>query len=312
MSGPQPGPHLDLDRLADLLAGEGGADDVAHVGACSGCAGRLDELSAADAEVAAALAALPPPALPADLVERLSAALAAEPPLTPSRPAWRPAPGDDLEPAGGGSRTVTPFPSSAPRRWQPFAAAAGLLVAAGGLGGALLLGGGTSGDEAARSGAGSAAGTAAPASGLPTSSTGQDYARPGALAAALPALLAGDAARAVAAPSSGFSGDATAEQPPASAPAPTPGMGVVAQPRSDPLARLRDPAELASCLAALLPPDGDVEPLALDYAAYAGQPALTVVLPASGAADKVDVFVVGAQCRPGDDRTLFFTRLDRP
>jgi len=75
MSGPQPSPHLDLDRLADLLAGEGSDDDVAHVGQCSGCAGRLDELSVAEVEVAAALAALPAPPLPADLADRLTAAL---------------------------------------------------------------------------------------------------------------------------------------------------------------------------------------------------------------------------------------------
>lgn len=309
MSGPPPSPHLDLDRLADLLAGEGSDDDVAHVGRCAGCAGRLDELSVAEVEVAAALAALPPPPLPADLADRLSAALAAEPPLPPSSSAPDRLPGGEARDRPAAARTVTPFPaSSRPRRWQPLAAAAGLLVAAGGLGGALLLGGSSGQDEdLAAGGAESADSSARPALDLPTSSTGQDYAQPGALAAALPSLLTGDA-RAAAAPREDTASGGPAEGSPAPAAAPDSAASLSA---GDPLARLREPSELASCLAALLP-EQDETVLALDYAAYAGQPALTVVLPASGAPDKVDVFVVGAGCRLGDDRTLFFTRLDRP
>ena len=79
------------------------------------------------------------------------------------------------------------------------------------------------------------------------------------------------------------------------------------------LDRLRTADGLAACLAALLPPDDtSVRPLAVDYAAYQGQPALVVLLPADDAPEKVDVFVVGAGCTVGDDQTLFFTRLDRP
>lgn len=311
MSGPQPSPHLDLDRLADLLAGEGTDDDVAHVGQCSGCAGRLDELSVAEVEVAAALAALPAPPLPAGLADRLTAALAAEPPLDPSAAAPDRLPTAEATDRPAASRTVTPFPTAARRRrWQPLAAAAGLLVVAGGLGGALLLGGTSSqDDDVAASGAESGDTAAGPAFDLPTSSTGQDYASPGTLAAALPGLLTGGArAASPSALTTGLTSGGTAEGSPAPAAAPD---TAATRDAGDPLARLREPAELASCLAALLP-EGDDAVLALDYAAYGGQPALTVVLPASGAPDKVDVFVVGAGCRLGDDRTLFFTRLDRP
>ena len=79
----------------------------------------------------------------------------------------------------------------------------------------------------------------------------------------------------------------------------------------DPLTRLRAPDALADCLAALTGPGVDTTPLALDYAAFEGRPALVVVLP-SRQPDRVDVFAVGAGCRQGDDQTLFFTRLDRP
>ena len=309
MSGPQSAPHLDLDRLADLLAGEGSDADVAHVGACAGCAGRLDELSVAEVEVAAALAALPAPELPPDLAERLTAALAAEPALAPTTPGWAAAPTADPAPSEG-SRTVTPFPTAGARRerrWlAPLGAAAALVLVVGGLGGAIVAGGGGGGDDSAdtaASGGGSAAEESAPLD-VPTSSTGQDYAAAGSLAAALPGVLAGQAlgrasaGEAAPAPSSGDTSEGTLDS----------GDALTA---GDPLARLRDPAALAACLNELLPAD-DTTVLALDYAAYAGEPALAVVLPATGAPDKVDVFVVGAGCSAGNDQTRFFTRLDRP
>jgi hypothetical protein len=308
--------HLDLDRLADLLAGEGTGADVAHVGDCADCAGRLDELAAAEVEVAAALAALPAPVPPPGLADRLAAALAAEPPLEaplPS-PVALPSPAERGDPAAG-TRTVTPFPAARRERSRaPFAAAAALLVAAGALGGTLLLSGRDGAQDTIAAGEAGGSALAEDALGVPTSSTGADYAAdPSLLAAALPDLLRGSAAA--------RAGDAGAEAVPAppvtamseSADAQA-GGGTTAGsvPADDPLARLRDPAELAGCLSQLLPPGEDVLPLALDYAAYRGQPALVVVLPGSGEPAKVDVFVVGAQCRPGDDRTLFFTRLDRP
>ena len=75
---------------------------------------------------------------------------------------------------------------------------------------------------------------------------------------------------------------------------------------------LRQPAALAACLNALLPPDTpDARPLALDYARYLGQPALVVVLP-GGAPSKVEVFIVGAACTAQDEDLLFYTRLSRP
>ncbi len=80
----------------------------------------------------------------------------------------------------------------------------------------------------------------------------------------------------------------------------------------DGLAMLRTPEGLAACLSSLLPPDEpDLVPLAVDYATYAGQPALAVLLPDPDPA-QVSVFVVGAGCSAEDDGTLFFLRAPRP
>lgn len=301
-----PGPHLDLDALADLLAGEGDDGQVAHVGACAGCAGRLGELAAADAEVTSLLAGLPAPEVPAGLAARLQAAFDAEPALVPGPRATGSgtAAAQAHQAAPVASGTVTPFPAAGARHrraWVP-AAAAGVVLLLGGVLGTSLLDLPAGDDaEVSSTAAGDAGGGVL--DGLVRSQTGTDYAAEGALAAALPGLLGG-----------------SAEPAPAPTPAPaaegvpevltSSGRASAADPALD---RLRTSEGLASCLAALLPPEDDsVRPLALDYAVYGGQPALVVVLPATGADDKVDVFVVGAACTLGDDRLLFFTRLDRP
>ena len=71
-------------------------------------------------------------------------------------------------------------------------------------------------------------------------------------------------------------------------------------------------ATLAAYAVALLPPDDpSVQPLAIDYASFRGQPAMVVVLPGS-VADKLDVFVVGPGCSRANDSVLFYTSVDKP
>jgi hypothetical protein len=124
-----------------------------------------------------------------------------------------------------------------------------------------------------------------------TSSTGNDYGKDGvALRRALPALLRASSG-------SGTTGSATAP--------------FAREATADPLQRLRRTPDLAACLAALTDASDPGVPLALDYARYAGAPALVVVLPSS-TSDKVDVFVVGAGCSQADAQLLLFTRLPRP
>jgi len=304
--------HLDLDALADALEAEPVARG--HLVRCPACAARLEELRAAEADVAASLAALPPPIMPAGLVERIQAALAAEPPLSPTAGRARAA----------GAATVTPLPRSSRRRarrdapfWLPAAAAAVVLVAGVGLGVLLFDGGGSSSNTDSSATSASAGAPPSPqdtVTAVPTSATGTDYARPPAVAAALPGVLGAPAVRLGAAGQSLRSADAAASTSGKAQAAPgSDPVGPAAAPEgSGGLDRLHTPSGLDSCLDALLPPEQPgQEPLALDYARYGGQPALAVVLPDPDPA-KVAVFVVGAGCRGDDDATLFFTRVDKP
>lgn len=291
--------HLDLDGLSDLLAGEGGPAQVGHLAGCPVCSGALADLEQAQDPVRAALAALPPPEVPPDLAARLDAALlqAREDDLAAARrgglvalPVGRPA---DPRHAAVHHR-VTRGPS-----WLLGGAAAVVVVAAVAgvaVGAARMDGGSTRSTTAGTSLRDSPLTASAGTPGVmpvAASSTGTDYAAgPGALAAALPALLRGDAPT------------TTTATPP------TMTSSAAAGDRVDPLSRLRDPAALADCLAGLADASSVGRPVALDYARYAGAPALVVVLP-TARADRVDVFVVGAACRDGAEQTLLSTELDR-
>lgn len=191
--------------------------------------------------------------------------------------------------------TVTTLPT-APReasrgqRLLPAAAAVVLLLAGGGY--ALSRLGGSTGSSQSTSSSAGRAGKAAPTQGFPRSSTGTDYTGRGDLARAVPGLLVGERT--------------------APAPAPMAGAPVTGGSAADALDRLRTPAGLADCLLALLPPDDpSVRPLALDYAAFRGTPAMVVVLPAVDI-KKVDIYVVGAGCSRANDSTLFYTSVPRP
>lgn len=282
-----PSPHLDLDALADALAGEGDEVGAAHLAGCGSCASRLDELVAAQVRVVAVLGALPPPAVPADLAGRLDAALAAEAPM---RPAPRGAS------AVGASVTALPTARGPRRRsWLPAAAAVVVLASGAGLGLA-LLGDGLGGSDAdtASTTAGALAEDDAAGVDLLLTASGTDWADPAAGTTALPRVLSGAA-------------DRFLLQGPAPASDAESGVASV-----DELEVLRTPEGLAACLSAVLPPDEpDLVPLAVDYASYAGEPALAVVLPDPDPT-QVSVFVVGAGCSAAGDQTLFFLRAPRP
>ena len=307
----EPG-HLDLDGLADHLAGE--VDASRHLATCGGCTARLSELAGADHLVLAALRSLTDLSLPADVGDRLSTALAAEPPLTGEPSTGEPSTG---EPPSAGERasaaplpaltaareaTVVPLDDRRRRRaWVP-AAAAGLVLAAGGLIGYAVVTGGQGSVDTSTAAPGAADGAAESGrrSGFPTVASGLDYSDAAAVAAALPTVLDGtaDAGRFGAAPSPAAP-DPAAAQPPAAS-------------TVDPLARLRDPVALADCLAAVLDPANPAEqPLALDYATYQGRPALAVFLPDPDPG-RLSVFVVGPACSRADGDVLFFTRVVRP
>lgn len=337
-----------LDMLADLLAGEGSEHDVDTVADSPELSAALIDLEAAQAAVAADLARLPRPVVPAGLEDRIAAALAAAGPYAPhERVPVAVAPGSDAgrflqdevpssHVTGHPPVKVVPLrrPHAAGRNpWPLRAAAAVVLVAVGGLAVAVLPRGGDSADQPAASSSGAASGAASgemPA--VPTNNSGTDYAAsPGLLQAALPTLIGGAAlARSTAASSRG---DATKVQPVVPSPAPkTLGSGASAGPETsqgslasqdsgtsqdpattpDPvLDRLRRPAQLAGCLSALAPKGVRLVPAALDYAAWGGKPALVVLVasPPQSVQRGYDVFVVGANCRSGNDDTLHFERI---
>ena len=336
-SGAPAGDHLDLDALADVLAGE--RPDDAHLRRCASCADRLAELQDAEVAVVASLATLPDPPLPDGLAARIEAALRAEPALeaapdeaqgvgtrtgtstgtgtgtgTGTRTGTRAGTGGVTGTGTGtGTGSVRRSPASVTtlparrRTWLPAAAAAVALVLAGGLAWPALQGAGS--DESADSTAagGGVAETesaddagAAQAAATVRNDSGTDYADETARAAALPQVLAGTAAPSRVLESAPEATDEERSDATSSALAP------------DPLARLRDPAALEDCLSGLRAPgEGDTAPLALDYARFDGAPALAVVLPGD-APDKLALFVVGAGCSSADEQLLLFARPDRP
>lgn len=272
--------HLDVDALADVLAG--GHDP--HLEACEACRARLAELSAALPGVSAALAALPDPVPPADLEQRVAAALA-----------------EARSPA-----TADVLPLIRRRtRWLPAlaaVAAAAVLVT----GGVLL---------SQRGGSSGASRTTASSPTYAVNASGTNYtATPASLSAALPALLAGRA-QGAASQMGGVTPAPLADHLTSRASA-SPGrtvMGGELTPATagDPLAPLRSTSGLARCLASLTDPSQPGLPLALDYASFNGAPALVVVLP-SVKPDKVDVLVVPPGCAKADGQVLYFTRLPKP
>jgi hypothetical protein len=281
--------HLDLDALSDAIAGGDAADaaDPAHLRDCADCQGALQELRAASAASTAALAGLPPVPMPPDIAARLHEALADAA-----------ATDDDDEPTLGTLTTLPARPAAGPGRWLTAAAAALVVLAGAGYGISQLTG---RQSDTASSGAARAA---APTANIVRNSSGNDYLDRTALLTAVPGLLKGDALR--------VAGTAGAD---AGAPQKAAGVkpsAAAAAAGADPLARLRTDAGLADCLVALLPPDdASVKPLAIDYGAFKGTPALVVLLPSS-LPKKVDIFVVGAGCSQANDSTLFYTSADRP
>lgn len=279
--------HLDLDALADALAGEGDAAAAAHLTGCASCGSRLRELAAAEQRVVAVLSTLPPPDVPADLADRLSAALAAQAPLRTATTT---------------GASVTALPERRRRTWLPAAAAVVLLASGAGLGYALLSGGAGGPD------------TGAAGRELLASASGADYADPASVAGVLPAVLAGSAeagGQSGAAALSGDSRSSGAEGATDDAATTASAPEAATMTAEDPLERLRTTDGLAACLTGLQDDGEPVAPLALDYASYSGAPALAVLL-ADPDPTKVAVFVVGPACGQTDPQLLHYVRVDRP
>jgi hypothetical protein len=308
--------HIDVDEAADfdegLLDASASRRVSAAIASCATCAATHDAV----VHAREALTGLGTETLPPAVADRLDAALAAE-----ARSARVP----------GGAATVTALADRRRRWWLPVAAG---VAAVGVL--ALVVPAVVrhSGDEAHRTaaaGAGQAAASApvlAPA-GPPESDSGNDYATAaaGKLSAALagPRLPAGSDAGGnsvtVRGPAVGSSDtqSASAASSPSGSPAAVGSVGAAdgttrikttggGQGASDPYAPLRDPATIEACAERLTGQQPAASPILVDYAFFAGQPAVALFFP-SERAGLLDVYVVGPTCGAAADALLKFVRV---
>ena len=313
-------PHPEFETLAELADQAGDApepatddqqaavtaDVLAHVAGCATCQADLDALRG----VRETLRSLPPVPMPADVAERLDAALLAarveDSPVAASRPA-------DVVPIKTRPARPTqrnPFP------YSTAAAVVAVLALGGGLVFAITKGGGDSKKSAATSAASSTSGPRLIASGTDYTSeslrqqvatlvngtvpdaaaaypgvTNSNVLSLGNAAAAAPSAAASAAATSAAAAGSvPFASGAPAADASSSA-----GSGAVAAPpvpahtRTTPTGPLADPAALRLCITTLL---GKYEqPVLVDYANYNGVPSTILVLPDPDVGNKLDIYV---------------------
>jgi hypothetical protein len=328
-------PHPELEALAELAdpaavdtpPSQAHAELLAHVAECPVCTADLEALRA----VRETLRALPPVPMPADLAERLEAALLAA----------------RTEDQREDQRTVVPMVASSTRRtgrgrWQtlPYGAAAAVLVVVG-LATAAVIGISHSGDSKKSSATSvpeasgsAAAGALAPNTPLVTSGTSYTS---GDLRSQITAVITasvpgaaqrygalrnpdfGDVPNAAAASSAPAAATSAAPSALAStsassaAAAPAPAASVInsaqAPPRTTPGGPLADPAALAKCVQTLAP--GEIQaPVLVDYATFNGVPSTIIVLADPDVAGKLDVYVEADTANCANQEVTFVTFLD--
>ena len=289
-----PAGHLDAETLSNLQEGlvlpEAAEAARDHLHGCESCAADAHTL----ADISQWLSsAADTGQVPVDVAQRIAAALAAEPAVSPA-----------------GAATVTPLETASTRRgggvpqvrgMRFLQAAAVIVIALAGIGIAVSAQRGA--NDAATSSAGSApnresAGQTADSATYPVTASNRDWTQD-TVVAAVPELLAGTlaptgaASRAAASPEAGGDQDSGA----------TPRLLA-----DNDAARLARGPVLAECVGTLY--RGPVTPLAVDIARWKGAPAGVIVLPTEGDVMTVDVYVVKPSCPPGD--FLFFARQARP
>jgi hypothetical protein len=285
-----PGEHLDLDAIADLDAGIVDADEAAvlqaHLDSCPDCGRQLARLRT----TRALLSALPADAMPADVADRVQAALPDEPPLT----------------------TVVPVGSR--RRWSRHPSLAGLGAAAAAIAlvAAIVIGATHSSHHRGETagGADSAVAGAAPrplSTNFPVISSGTVYTDSdgGSAVATLDTL-------------------ARAGRLPTTSPTPLPQISaqrsakaattfsLQAVPVPAALRPLYDNrATLLSCVTALTKGGSRVTPLAVDFGRFTGglrkvksAPAVVILLPAV-VQGKDTAFIVGPKCASDPSQDLY-------
>ncbi|HVF20703.1 MAG TPA: hypothetical protein VNA14_10720 [Mycobacteriales bacterium] len=281
----QPIAHPASEELAAYAAGDLEDSGVvrAHVIGCSSCATSVAGVQRATT----ALASLPSLAMPVDVITALERALADEV-ASGDRP-----PGDQ---APEGITSIAAARRRRTGRAGPIAAAAAVIGLAAALGAGVLRDG-AGDDSAPLAGAAAEQDTGAGKAAPIILRSGTDYSaevldvevRDRLGSAESPALTAQAPA------ADGTGGDARTA---GSAEAASLDMAAAAPTLTD--------EELQSCVDELSGTPGTAA-LLVDFATYAGEPAVVVVLPFREG--RVDVFVVRPQCRVGNDALIFFKRV---
>jgi hypothetical protein len=290
--------HLTAEVLADLdlglLDAESAAHAQQHLAHCRPCGQLRGDL----ATVTATLAELPPVTMPDDVWERLSAAVGAEPVLTPE-----------------GAATVVPIGGARQRRsWRP-----GMGLVAGAAGVALvgaivvpILNSSSSSDPSAGSGSvaadRSAPGESAsvPPVAYVASRTGTDY-QPEALERQATSLMASRSAFTATAT---LPPEASTEPTPEDS-APTPSGTALGTDSSGVVLKLTaGPGAARACLESYLDAP-DIMPLAIDIGTWDGRPAAVIVLPNDTDPTAADVWVIDPDCAGPEDPLLYFATISR-
>ena len=280
-----PAGHLSTETIADLQEGLLGDEPArrarSHLQGCLVCAAGDRALSDVPLLLAAAGDAGP---MPEDVIERVDAALAAEPAVRP------------------GAATVAALADHArvpraPLSMRLLQAAAVIVLLLAGTGIAVSAWNGGSDTSTSADSSGGAAGQGAPeaASAYPVTASGRNWDEESVLAA-VPQLVSGAFTPPTAAsPGSDAGSDAGSDDR-------------ARELASAPAGRLADGPALAECVGRLNL--GPVTPLSVDLAQWRGSPAGVIVLPTPDDPATVDVFVVEPSCPEGT--FLFFTRAPRP
>lgn len=295
---------VDLDRLADYVGGalDGTPDAaaVAHLIATDpDWTSAHAALVAADAFVRADLAALAgePEPMPDDVMAALSAAFAAEPPVSPqaSEPPSRPYDSrPDLAVLPGGRATPTPSPRR--RRWRTVIGVAAAAVVAG-LGVTSLAPQLTGGRTGVKSDSAASTSQTGPRAGAPGADNGYAFGVTASGADYNAGSLSALGGSPVAAQGGGNSPKSESRPNVLEAPSRQATAPLAAVP--EPLRPLTEPDARAACLKAVVAEYGGTV-TTLDYARYQGSPALVILLDgAHGIAHRKWVVVVGPTCGTG-------------
>jgi hypothetical protein len=295
--------HLSPETVSDLAEGLLAPNDAsaaeAHLAGCAECS----DVRSALADVRALLATVPDAGpMPASVADRIDAALTAEAAASPA--------GDEVDQGaptvGAAAATVTPLAgrragrTSRSMRWLQAAAVFVVLAA----GGAIVVSALQSGNKdqesstTAAADAGAESRAAAGSAGPKITSSGQNYSADSLATAARALVAAPMVARQ-------DSGSLTAKSPEA-APQVAPGSPSPTQSSPDGFVALSatgSAAKLQACTDSLA--GGPIQPLAVDFARYDGNPAVIVVLPGAKSG-QLWVYVVGPDCSPADEHVLQF------